>query len=1293
MLKHYRSIRQFLIVSSILFTQVIAITAQCNDNFPNYSILGTHGNSVYYLSNSPAQPITAETAAIALGGHLVDINSQAENDFIQSMIDEMTYIGLHDSNSEGNLRWTSDAAVTYTNFDNCVFCNENDSENDYAMIHPWNGGWSFMNRWNPRRYIVELACSATGSGGGNGGGNGNGSSDCVTDINGFEFIGKYEESNYFLSNNTATWSNANNMAQGHGGTLVVIDDEAENQFLAGNFGEMVYIGLNDASNEGQLTWADGSSLGYENFDNDCGFCNDNDAENDFAIIHPWNAEWSLTNRWSQRRYIMEVACEDGGITPSNSTLTFQNCPADRVINLEDNENTAYVNWTPPSVSSSCNAGGLSLGLLSGPNNNSNLSAGSYNVEYRAANNCGDVAMCSFTINVMETTNTSSLSIDCPADIKLEIPAGSETTTLAFASPSINNVCAISGTVSQQIAGPARNSLVSAGNYTIRYRVTNGCNDVAFCSFNVIVEENTNSTITVTCPDDQTFSVSNPPLEASTPWYFEDPTYNNTCTIEGPNGSDGVQSNSTLFAFVKGTKLVPGEFETADFTAYNLCGDTATCSWTVTVLPPTIPTSIEFDCPADLNLLIPNGANTTTLAFDTPNANNICYPSNSIQIVQINGPNRNSQVGPGTYLIQYRATNLCGNEEFCSFNVNVTQSGNGNGGSTVGYTANDQVTPYTGLFRPGSNVGYNPPWTDEQMADLVAGNPALGVKGIGAKSMRPGLFESVTAIYGNDFRVNTYGHYESLGLEDLTMIVGFPVDWHKDQTDYCGNGFKSSLFANLYTDIWDDGANGTPYNDDNYYAAYLYEIVSLYGSHVKFWEIWNEPGFDLTGNRGWRQAGDSAGNWWDNDPDPCEYILRAPIEHYVRTLRISWEIIKTLQPDDYVTVAGVGYVSFLDAIMRNTDNPNGGSVTAEYPHRGGAYFDMMGFHSYPDIDGSVYDFNFNTGERVFNRNSDTAAQGIKKTQDSYQIILDKYGYDGSQFPKKEWIITEINVPRIPFRSEAMSGGEEMQVNYIIKATAIAMQNDVTQMHVYNLGDEKTEAEAVTEFDLYGMHKRLTGTDAYTHVRNQEAIAYKSAADFVWGSRYDAAKTAQMNLPNNVDGVALRLENDRYKYIIWAKTIYDQSEFANATYSFPASFGYGQVFRRLWNFTDTDQINAISSNNISLSGRPIFITETASNSELAQRTVEGLNNHLSVYDIIPNPAVDEVKLILEARESGNHVIQIYNATGKLVEERETFLLRGLSEERFDISEYVHGMYYVLIQGAVMRDTKVKFVKAEK
>jgi len=54
------------------------------------------------------------------------------------------------------------------------------------------------------------------------------------------------------------------------------------------------------------------------------------------------------------------------------------------------------------------------------------------------------------------------------------------------------------------------------------------------------------------------------------------------------------------------------------------------------------------------------------------------------------------------------------------------------------------------------------------------------------------------------------------------------------------------------------------------------------------------------------------------------------------LRIAWEVIKKYQPNEYVCM-GSGYPAFVDVILRNTDNPTDGSVTTDYPNKGGSYF--------------------------------------------------------------------------------------------------------------------------------------------------------------------------------------------------------------------------------------------------------------------------------------------------------------------------------------------------------------------
>ena len=173
------------------------------------------------------------------------------------------------------------------------------------------------------------------------------------------------------------------------------------------------------------------------------------------------------------------------------------------------------------------------------------------------------------------------------------------------------------------------------------------------------------------------------------------------------------------------------------------------------------------------------------------------------------------------------------------------------------------------------------------------------------------------------------------MKDNTLIVGFAHPDHADPVQHCP-GVQSDMFANLYEPIFDGGLNGTPVNENNYFARYMWDLLESVGDHVKFWEVWNEPGFDFSGAKGWLQPG-QPGNWWENNPDPCDYKLQAPIFHFVRTMRIAYQVVKTHSPDDYVVLSGLGFESFLDAVLRNTDNPNGGGVTSEYPLGGGVVY--------------------------------------------------------------------------------------------------------------------------------------------------------------------------------------------------------------------------------------------------------------------------------------------------------------------------------------------------------------------
>ena len=158
---------------------------------------------------------------------------------------------------------------------------------------------------------------------------------------------------------------------------------------------------------------------------------------------------------------------------------------------------------------------------------------------------------------------------------------------------------------------------------------------------------------------------------------------------------------------------------------------------------------------------------------------------------------------------------------------------------INFTANDQVAPYNSGFHPGMNSGFFPGWTNEQLAELCAGNLVSGYEGVGAKAMRLGLTEEIAEIFGYDILVRLFDYYDALGMDEHTLMVGYPIDWHRDENFYCSSA-RSTLFDNLYEPIWDNGANGTAVNDENYFALYLFKLVSLYKDDVKFGKYGMNP---------------------------------------------------------------------------------------------------------------------------------------------------------------------------------------------------------------------------------------------------------------------------------------------------------------------------------------------------------------------------------------------------------------------------------------------------------------------
>ena len=575
-------------------------------------------------------------------------------------------------------------------------------------------------------------------------------------------------------------------------------------------------------------------------------------------------------------------------------------------------------------------------------------------------------------------------------------------------------------------------------------------------------------------------------------------------------------------------------------------------------------------------------------------------------------------------------------------------------SQPSYTANDVVPIMSGSFDYGSNMGYFPPnYGDKALASLV--------HEYGATSIRPGLFHHFLENWGYDIRKEHFQYYDSLGLRNVMAIIGFPSETARDPAFYCPNE-RSEMFDNLYKPIWDNGENGTPVNDANPYALYVWKIATTYKGLIKTYEVWNEPDID-TGN-GWLPPG-QPGNWWENVPQPCETKLKAPPFFYIRTLRISYEVIKSVDNDALVAVGGLGWPSFLDIICRYTDEPfEGKEEPGQYPFKGGAYFDCMSFHAYPHFDNSLREWDNTLGGFRNFRHSDAATDGIWTQKNKFKSVLDKYGYNNTVYPEKLWICSEYNIPRRAFGDYI--GSEAAQVNFLIKTLVTAQMHNMAQMHVYSIADEKPENKADNEFAFMGLFKHLDQIQPGKARPNAIAWAMKTTAVLLKDTRYDPARTSDLKLPSNVRGAAFRNNLAQYTYVLWAVTNQDRDETVEAEYAFPPEFTLKYLDAKPWHHSQSGAHYLMNARQLKLTGSPIFLQETFIT-----------NDYPKSPKVVPNPAVGgravfEFWMFEEARAT----VEIFDSSGRLVARLldDQRLIVGPQALPLDLSLQPNGTYYV-------------------
>ena len=140
---------------------------------PGFTYEGTYNGSNYYLSQTPSTWTEANQICNSLGGNLVTITSQEENDFLQDIISSLAlqvdynsniensgcWIGLIYSEEEGLWNWVTDEQYDYTNWNT----GEPNGSGDYCQIyHDGPASGTYLGYWDdtgnmwPHSYILEM---------------------------------------------------------------------------------------------------------------------------------------------------------------------------------------------------------------------------------------------------------------------------------------------------------------------------------------------------------------------------------------------------------------------------------------------------------------------------------------------------------------------------------------------------------------------------------------------------------------------------------------------------------------------------------------------------------------------------------------------------------------------------------------------------------------------------------------------------------------------------------------------------------------------------------------------------------------------------------------------------------------------------------------------------------------------------------------------------------------------------------------------------------------------------------
>jgi len=212
----------------------------------------------------------------------------------------------------------------------------------------------------------------------------------------------------------------------------------------------------------------------------------------FTLFYPWNGEWDLVNQFVEKKYVLEVPCTNridsteitisqtsgpenfSKLTPGEYIIEYEardqcgnidscsfqisiletqdttnliiSCPNDQILETSSDSISVLLDWTDPVASSNCPEGNIFIKQTAGNFKFDIVGPGNYPITYEITDDCGNVEICSFVINVIpeQLPDTNGITLKCLEDIIVKIPVDQDSVAVSWTLPAAETNCTIPG---------------------------------------------------------------------------------------------------------------------------------------------------------------------------------------------------------------------------------------------------------------------------------------------------------------------------------------------------------------------------------------------------------------------------------------------------------------------------------------------------------------------------------------------------------------------------------------------------------------------------------------------------------------------------------------------------------------------------------------------------------------------------------------------------------------------------------------------------------------------------------